>query len=116
MSETHEPSQPDAATTLPAPSPLPPARPPAREERERSFQPLLYLKLAVLVLVGVYVILFVIKNTRDIRIDYVFGSAKVSLIFEMILLLVAGLVGGMLLSQLHRHRRAKQRRQAGDAR
>jgi uncharacterized integral membrane protein len=92
------------ATTPPVPAP--PA--PAKEDRPSTWQPLLYLRIGVLGLAIAYAIAFVVQNNRQIKIDFVFGTARVSLIWEILLLLGVGLVGGMLLSQLYRHRRRVQ--------
>jgi uncharacterized integral membrane protein len=73
----------------------------------------LYVRLAILFLAIAYAIAFVIKNNNDTSIDFVFSTTKVSLIWMVLLTLVIGLVGGVLLSQLHRHR--KQLREARDA-
>jgi uncharacterized integral membrane protein len=85
----------------------------ARRRRERNdWQVRLYLRLTVLFLVIAYAIAFVIENNTDTPIDFVFGSTKVSLIWMVLLTLGIGLVGGVLLSQLYRHR--KQLRQPRD--
>ena len=98
----------DAAEPAPVdPEPAPPPEPAAipDEDRPSTWQPVLYAKIALLLLVVAYVIAFVVQNTDQIKIDFVFKTARVHLIWEMLLLLAAGLVGGVLLSQLHRHRR-----------
>lgn len=81
---------------------------------------MLYLKLGTLMLAIAYAIAFVAKNTDQISIDFVFAATKVSLIWEILLLLAIGIAGGVLLSQLYRHRRRarleKQGRNARDAR
>ena len=55
-----------------------------------------------------YSIAFVVENSKEINIHFVFATAKVRLIWEILLLLVIGMVGGILLSQLYRHRRRAQ--------
>jgi uncharacterized integral membrane protein len=103
--ETTEPAPVDPE---PAPEPGPPPGDEldaADEDRPSTWQPLLYAKIALLLLVVAYVIAFVVQNTDQIKIDFVFATARVHLIWEMLLLLGAGLVGGVLVSQLHRHRR-----------
>lgn len=105
----------------PAPPPEPEAVEPSEpdEDKPSTWQPVLYAKIALLLLVVAYVIAFVVQNTDQIKIDFVFASARVHLIWEMLLLLAAGLVGGVLLSQLHRHRRraklAKDSRKSRDS-
>jgi uncharacterized integral membrane protein len=88
------------------PAPLPPEPSPAEEERRTSnWQPVLYLKITVLLVVIAYAIAFVVENTDEIRVDFVFSTAEVRLIWTILLLLAIGLVGGILVSQLYRHRR-----------
>jgi uncharacterized integral membrane protein len=86
----------------------PPREPAARAEDQSTWQPGLYLKIGVLLLVVGYSIAFVVENTQQIKIHFVFATANVHLIWEILLLLATGLVGGVLLSQLYRHRRRAQ--------
>lgn len=115
---TPEPPPPPAPEPSAAPTtPLPVhARGP---DRPSTWQPMLYLKLIAGLLAVAYVIAFVAKNSDKVKIDFVFGDATISLIFLILLLLGAGAVAGVLLSQLHRHRRRrmleKESRQAPDA-
>lgn len=82
------------------------------EEGRRTFQPALWARLIVVGLVAAYAILFVVLNARSVKVDFVFGSTRVSLIWVILLALAAGLVLGVLASQLHRFRsrRAARRR------
>ena len=100
-----------------APAPRPPAAPVEEEDQPSTFQPWLYLKIGLLLIVIAYAIGFVVKNTRQIKIDFVFGDANVRVIWTILLLLAIGMVSGMLISQLYRHRRraklAKQGRKPG---
>jgi uncharacterized integral membrane protein len=89
--------------------------PPLEHETRETFQPLLYAKIAALLFFIAYTIAFVVGNRRSIRIDFVFATANVSLIWTILLLLAVGLVGGTLLSQLYRHRRRKQAAKKADA-
>jgi uncharacterized integral membrane protein len=102
-----------------APGPPPAPRPPG-EDRPSTWQPGLYLKLGLLLVAIGWSIAFVVKNTRQIPIDFVFATASVHLIWEILLLLAVGLIGGVLLSQLYRHRRRssleQKARKSGDAR
>ena len=79
-------------------------------EARETFQPRLYLKLGALLLVGAYVIAFVIENHKQVSVDFVFASARVSLIWMMLLLLALGVLWGVVLSQLYRHRRRRKER------
>lgn len=63
---------------------------------------MLWFRLIALLAILAYVIAFVVENTDEIKIDFVFATAKVHLIWEILLLLAIGLVGGVLLSQLYR--------------
>ena len=74
-------------------------------EFERNWQPRLWVTLALLILIVGYLIAFVVGNDEEARVDFVFASATTSLIWVILLALLAGLLGGVLLSQLHRRRR-----------
>ena len=103
-------SPPPSETAPPGPAaPAPPAPEPSEaEDRPSTWQPLLYLKISALLVVIGYSVAFVVQNTDEIRVDFVFDTAKVRLIWTLLLLLAIGLVGGILLSQLYRHRRRAQ--------
>ena len=126
MSRPQPPESPEEqshAATVEEPDALPsPAEPSPDEEEDRpsTFQPWLYVKIALLLIVIAYAIAFVVENTQEIKIDFVFTDANVRVIWTILLLLAIGLVSGMLLSQLYRHRRraqlAKKSREARNAR
>ena len=88
----------------------PAAQPPAEQKRKprKSFQPGLRTRLVPIALVGGYLILFVAFNTRMAKVDFVFGSTRVSTIFLILLPLGIGIVLGVLLSQLYRHRKRRR--------
>ena len=77
-------------------------------EGRRTFQPALWARLIVIGLVGLYVLLFVVLNTRGVKVSFVVGSTRVSLIWVILLALVAGVVLGVLASQLYRHRQSRR--------
>jgi uncharacterized integral membrane protein len=120
------PDPPPATSSRPpeaAPEPAAPPSAPQPQEEDvgpSTWQPVLYLKISALLVVIGYSVAFVVQNTDQIRIDFVFATAKVRLIWTMLLLLAIGLVGGVLLSQLYRHRRranlAKKSGQSPDSR
>jgi uncharacterized integral membrane protein len=85
-------------------------RGPARGELDQ-WQPRLWLILIGLLALAIYLIAFVVKNDDRIEIDFVFFSSTVSLIWEIVLMLGIGVLGGVLLSQLYRRQR---RNQAGE--
>lgn len=78
-----------------------------RDEFDRSWQPRLWIRVGILILIGAYVIAFVVGNDEEASVDFVFGEARTSLIWVILLSLLAGLVGGVLLSQLHRRRQVR---------
>jgi len=79
-----------------------------RDEFDRSWQPRLWITLGLLILIAGYLIAFVVGNDQEASVDFVFGKARTSLIWVILLSLLAGLVGGVLLSQLARRRQRKR--------
>ncbi len=118
------PEEPPAAATVEEPAAPPPSHVPelesspgSEEDRASTWQPWLYAKLALLLIVIAWAIAFVVKNTRQIKIDFVFTDANVRVIWTILLLLAVGLLSGVLLSQLYRHRRrAKLVKESGKSR
>src|SRR5688500_2436589 len=80
-----------------------------KHEFDRNWQPRLWVALGVLILLVAYLIAFVVGNSDETRINFVFGEATTSLIWVILLSVLAGLIGGVLLSQLHRRRQAQMR-------
>ena len=69
----------------------------------------LYLSLAVVVATLVYLILLVARNTRQVKVDYVFGTSHARVIW---LIIVSGLLGwacGLATSFLLRRRTRRPR-------
>jgi uncharacterized integral membrane protein len=60
-------------------------------------------RVALLVVVGVYAVLFIAFNVHRTRIDFVFASTRVSLIFLVLVSLGVGFVLGVVATQLRRH-------------
>jgi len=85
-----------------APTPAPQRR------HRRTFQPGLWTRLIPLGVLSAYVVAFVALNTRKSKVDFVFTSSHISLIFLILLPLAIGLLAGVLTSQLYRH--SKRRR------
>ena len=79
------------------------------EQLNENWQPKLYGRLLVLVLLVAYVIAFVIENKKSVNLHFVFATASVSLVWLILLSLALGLVGGILLAQLERRRRRRAR-------
>ena len=80
--------------------------PRVEEERfDRTWQPRLWASLAGLVLIAAYVIGFIVSNTHDVDVNFLFASPRTSLIWVILLSLAIGLVAGVLVSQLYERRR-----------
>ncbi|HZG35671.1 MAG TPA: LapA family protein [Gaiellaceae bacterium] len=77
-------------------------------EREREFQrswlPKLWLSIAGLILLAAYVIAFVSGNTDQASVNFIFFEARTSLIWVILLSLLAGLVAGVLIAQIYARR------------
>ena len=73
---------------------------------ERTWQPRLWLSLGLLIVLAAYVIAFVIANDDEASVSFVFAEARTSLIWIILLSLLVGMIGGVLLSQLHGRRQA----------
>jgi uncharacterized integral membrane protein len=79
-----------------------------RDDFERQWQPRLWIKLGVLILIGAWLIAFIAGNDEEARVDFVLGEARTSMIWVILLSLLAGLVGGVLLSQVARRRQSRR--------
>jgi uncharacterized integral membrane protein len=75
-----------------------------QESRFREWQPRLYLKLIVLLATIAYVVAFVLENRKQVKVHFVLGGSRVSLIWLILLSLALGVLGGVLLSQFYRRR------------
>ena len=80
----------------------------AHEERPREWQPRLWLKLLLLFAVLAYAVAFVLENRKQVGLHFVFGTARVSLIWLVLIGIGLGLLFGVLLSQLNRRRRRRK--------
>ena len=78
-----------------------------RDDFDHSWQPRLWIRVGLLILIGAYLIAFIVGNDEDASVNFVLWEARTSLIWVILLSLLAGLVGGVLLSQLHRRRQAR---------
>jgi hypothetical protein len=67
-----------------------------------------------LLLLALYVIAFIVRNDEQITIHFILFSANISLIWEIVFVFALGLLGGVLLSQFSRRRRAQSGGQAPD--
>jgi uncharacterized integral membrane protein len=113
MDGEHEPAE------TPPPEPPPPAEPAPVAQPTPAAQPELadtsspwrfWLKVAALLFFVAYSVAFVVGNSKAISVDFVFATARVSLIWSVLLLLLVGFVAGVLASHLYRQRRSKKPR------
>jgi len=74
------------------------------EEQIRELQPRFWAKLIGVVVIACYVIAFVLENRKTVHLHFVLFTGTVSLIWLILLVLAIGILGGALLSQLHRRR------------
>ena len=74
-----------------------------------TWQPRLWAVLAGLLVLLLYVVAFVVKNDKEVGVDFVVGTASASVIWVILLSLVIGMLAGVLLSQLYRRRGRQQR-------
>ena len=100
----------NASTTTGAPAETGPERPPrpvASEGREIPW------RLVALAVILVYGILFVILNSKEVSVSFVFFTPKVSLIVALVLALLIGFLAGYLFDTVRdrkRHERAQKRK------
>ena len=78
------------------------------QELQENWQPKLYFRLILLVLLIAYAIAFVLENRKAVNVHFVFATASVSLVWLILLSLAIGLIGGILLAQLERRRRRRR--------
>ena len=76
------------------------------------WQPRLYVRLIVLGLLVAYAIAFILENRTQVNIHFVLATARVSLVWLILLALGVGLLGGILLAQLERRRRRRSHQSA----
>jgi uncharacterized integral membrane protein len=77
-------------------------------ELQENWQPRLYLRLIVLVALAAYAIAFVLENRKSVSLHFVFGTARVSLVWLILLSLALGVIAGILVAQLERRRRRRR--------
>lgn len=75
------------------------------DERQRKQ----LIRVGVLVLVALLVVTFIFRNTRQVRVSFVFFSTTSSLIWVIISSLVLGFIAGWLLPGQVRRWRARRR-------
>jgi uncharacterized integral membrane protein len=76
-------------------------------ELQDRWQPRLYLRLLVLGLLVAWAIAFILENRTQVNIHFVLATARVSLVWVILLALGVGVLVGTLLAQLERRRRRR---------
>jgi uncharacterized integral membrane protein len=85
-----------------------PAAPPDEAEVERGpGERRVFARLVVLLAVVAYAVAFVLENRKQVNVHFVFVTARVSLIWVILLSIALGVIGGRLLPQLYRRRRRR---------
>ena len=64
----------------------------------------LYVALAIAIATLVFLILLIARNTRHVKLDYVFGSAQAGLVWLIIISAITGWVLGIVTAFLVRRR------------
>jgi uncharacterized integral membrane protein len=77
----------------------------ADEQARRERTP--WVQLTAIGIVAVYTLLFIILNTHRARVSFVFATARISVIWVILLSVAVGLVLGALLSRLNRRRKRR---------
>jgi uncharacterized integral membrane protein len=97
-----------SVVTSPASPPDPATTPPveARGARARRYanRTRLYASAALAVVVLVLFIVLVVENTRRVRVGWVFGYSRVSLVFLVVFATLLGWLLGIATSVIFRHR------------
>jgi uncharacterized integral membrane protein len=92
------------------------AREPVEETRFRrglryTHRTGLYVSLAIAIAALVFLILLIARNTRQVKVDYVFGDTKARLIWLVVISAITGWILGIVTAFLIR-RRTRWRRPA----
>ena len=69
----------------------------------------LYASIVLMLLVGVYLIFLIARNTRQVKLDYVFGDANARLVWLIVISVLTGWVLGLTTSYLVRRRTRRPR-------
>jgi uncharacterized integral membrane protein len=76
---------------------------------EETWQPRLWSRLIVLLLIVAYGIGLVVANSSQVPINFLFVSVHVSKVWLILICIAIGLVGGVLLSQMYRRRSEREK-------
>lgn len=73
-----------------------------------------YALIAIIALIVIYLIAFVLKNTKSVKVSFVFASTTASLIWVLLVSILLGIVLGLAASRLG-HVRPSRRARAAQA-
>ena len=65
------------------------------------------VRLILLGLLGLYLLVFIILNSKSVSVSFVFFSAKISLIVGLVLAIVLGFIGGYIANELRDRRKRR---------
>jgi uncharacterized integral membrane protein len=94
-------SQPEPETTQ---APVLEAESRLRRGIRYSHRTALYISLVVLLATVIFLILLIARNTRQVKVDYVFGSTPTRLVWLVIISAITGWVLGIVTAFLVRRR------------
>jgi len=77
-------------------------------EPDEAWQPRLWSRLILLIVLFGYGIALVVANSSKVKISFLFASINVSKIWLILLCLVLGLLSGVLISEMYRHRKIER--------
>ena len=77
----------------------------ADQQAKRERPP--WIQLTAIGLVALYAILFIVLNTHRAKVSFVFGTARISVIWVILLSLAVGVVLGVLGTRLNPRRKRR---------
>jgi uncharacterized integral membrane protein len=99
---TDEPAMTDEPQEQRAPEPVEETR--FRRGLRYTHRTWQYASLLALIAAGVYLILLISRNTRHVKVDYVFGSSNARVVWLIVVSAITGWVLGLATSFLMRRR------------
>ncbi|MGZ4411822.1 MAG: lipopolysaccharide assembly protein LapA domain-containing protein [Gaiellaceae bacterium] len=79
--------------------------------RLEEWQPRLWSKVILLAVLVIYVVGFIVANSKKTEIDFLVAKTTISRIWLVLLCLAFGFVAGLLVSQIARRRRQRAERE-----
>jgi uncharacterized integral membrane protein len=85
------------------------------ERARRDPDTRVWVRVAALVAIAAYLVAFIIENSKQRPLHFVFATARISLDWLILLCVAIGIVIGVLASQLAHRRRARRAQLTGAA-